>query len=127
MKRKDFLKKLALATVAGVPLAHTLTSCSKNTNDPAPAQGSGSGSGSPDCLANGTNVSISSNHGHSLTVSKDDVQAGVEKTYDITGSSSHAHTVVITSAHFATLKSGSSITVSSSSSGHSHSVTVGCA
>ena len=65
--------------------------------------------GAKDCLANGTNSSISANHGHVLNVSKTDVQNGAEKSYSIDGSASHDHTVVITANNFDLLKTNQSI------------------
>jgi hypothetical protein len=82
----------------------------------------------PDCLANGTNISIGTNHGHTLTVPVADLNAGVDKTYDIMGSSIHTHSVTITAAQFTMLKANTSIMVTSTvGSAHTHVVTVGCA
>src|SRR5262245_5929786 len=47
------------------------------------------------CLANGTAVTISGNHGHVLTVAKADVMAGTMKMYDIAGGAGHSHMVTI--------------------------------
>jgi len=122
MKRSDFIKKSIAFMSLGIPITIIAGSCSEDeevdpNNDPK------------DCLANGTNASISSNHGHSIAVSKTDVDDGVEKTYSIQGTSSHGHEVTITSTQFATLKNNqTSIQVDSTSGGgHSHSVTVSCA
>ncbi|MCC6898213.1 MAG: hypothetical protein IT377_04525, partial [Polyangiaceae bacterium] len=38
------------------------------------------------------------------------IDAGVEKTYDATGSSQHCHKVTLTAADFATLKGGGVVT-----------------
>ncbi|MCB0494521.1 MAG: hypothetical protein KDC79_00170 [Cyclobacteriaceae bacterium] len=130
MKRKDFINRIAAFAFLGIPVISLTSSCSKEET-PAPTSNNNNTNNQTqeDCLANGTNTSIGSNHGHTLTVSKDDVNAAVEKTYSIKGSSAHDHSVTISSAQFASLKNdNNSITVSStSSSGHSHSVTVTCA
>jgi hypothetical protein len=77
--------------------------------------------------ANGTG-NISANHGHALTVPAADVVAGTAKSYDIQGSSGHAHQVDIADSDFAQLALGNSVTVvSSTGSGHTHTVTVNCA
>lgn len=99
--------------------------------------GSGGDAGTPDsgtanksCTTNGTNVTIGANHGHTLTVSAADVTAGVEKTYDIQGSSPHAHSVTVTAANFATLQSNPNATLaltSTSGGGHTHEITILCA
>ncbi len=75
----------------------------------------------------GCSETISVNHGHTLVVSDADVTAGVEKTYDIMGSSIHTHSVTITAADFTTLQGGGMITVMSTATDHSHSITVSCA
>ena len=125
MKRIDFLKRIAIVATMGLPLVTVITSCSSeadpNPTTPPPPD-------PKDCLANGTSSSIGSNHGHSITVSKTDVENGVEKTYAILGSASHSHDVTITAANFSSLKNATSIQVSSTSgSGHTHSVSVSCA
>jgi hypothetical protein len=80
------------------------------------------------CSRGATAASISANHGHSLTVSKADVAARVTKTYSIQGASSHGHQVTINAAQFAQLKSGRSISVTSSLAlSHAHTVVVACA
>ncbi len=80
------------------------------------------------CGGGATATTISANHGHSLTVSKVDVAAGATKTYSIQGTASHPHQVTISAAQFAQLKSGQSITVTSSLVlAHAHTVKVACA
>ena len=116
LSRKEFLSILAAA--AALPL---VASCGGD-DDGGDADGAG------DCLANGTSVAISSNHGHVLAVSAADVEAGAEKTYDIGGSADHTHMVTLSANHFAMLQGNSSITVQSTSNGvHTHAVTVSCA
>jgi hypothetical protein len=70
---------------------------------------------------------IGTNHGHVLLVSADDVEAGVEKRYDVTGTSSHAHEVVVTAAMFAKLASKETVMASATGGNHSHDVTISCA
>ena len=75
-----------------------------------------------------TNTSISANHGHAAVIPAADVAAGVMKTYDIKGASSHPHTITVTAAMFAMLKAGTMVVVpSSNDAGHTHNVTVTCA
>lgn len=128
MKRKDFLKQVVAYTVLGVPVFAIANSCTKE-EVPTPTNPNTNNQGSVDCLANGTSSTIASNHGHTLTVSKDDVNNAVEKTYSIQGSSGHDHTVTITASQFASLKNDNQSinVVSTSSGGHSHNVTVSCA
>ena len=120
MKRKEFIKSVAGAAIVTLP-AVSLLSCSSSA-DPDPMDDE------EGCLANGTSVTVGSNHGHSLTVSKDDVNAGVDKEYNIQGSSGHAHSVTVTAAHFASLKNNTEVQVTSTEgASHTHSITISCA
>jgi hypothetical protein len=70
---------------------------------------------------------IGSNHGHVLMVNQADVDAAADKSYDITGSAAHPHTVAVTAADFAKLAGGESVMLTSSTdASHSHSVTIMC-
>jgi len=121
MDRKSFIQKTTGAMLIGIPF-FSMLSCSDSDNDPVPD------SADKDCLLNGTNSSVSSNHGHSVTVSKADVEAGVDKQYSIQGSSDHNHTITVSASEFSTLKINQQVQVTSSSGGgHNHSVTISCA
>jgi hypothetical protein len=63
---------------------------------------------------------IGKNHGHVFLVSMDDVRDGVDKAYDLTGTSAHAHSVTVTSAEFARLGKGETVRTQSSKIGHAH-------
>ncbi len=124
MDRKTFIKKTIGALVIAIP-AYSILSCSgSDDSEPSsPPQGN-----SADCASNGTSSSIGTNHGHTLTVSAADVAAGTEKTYNIQGTSDHAHSVTVTAAQFTSLQSNQQISsTSSNDSGHTHSVTISCA
>ncbi|MFH6603707.1 hypothetical protein ACEZ3G_09485 [Maribacter algicola] len=129
MNRKTFIKKTAGAILIALPAA-SLIGCSSSDNDsgvPDPDPDSGENP-QVNCIDNGTAVAIGSNHGHTLVVSKADVNAGNEKTYSIQGSSGHDHTITITAENFTSLKNNSSISVvSTNDDDHTHSVTVSCA
>jgi hypothetical protein len=88
---------------------------------------------SGNCAANGSASTIAQNTGHSLIVTKADIAAGVDKTYDIRGTdTSHTHSVTITAADMLALKnnmqgaetstSGTSPTVGP----HTHAIQVVC-
>jgi hypothetical protein len=80
------------------------------------------------CLNNGTSITIGGNHGHELTVSMADVSAGQQRTYDIAAAAGHPHSVTLTAAHFQMLSQNQNVTVeSSTTSQHSHTITVRCA
>jgi len=133
MKRLDFLKRISTFTLIGVPFLALAESCSTTVDPvsvPAPQPGPAYQPGpDKDCLANGTDTTIDTNHGHELTVSISDVDQGAAKTYNIAGSSSHDHQVTISEANFTSLKNNNtSIQVTSTSgSGHTHSIQVSCA
>jgi hypothetical protein len=100
----------------------------------AAACGGSSDSASGNCAANGTAVSIAQNTGHALVISKADITAGVDKTYDIQGiDSSHTHKVTITAADFAALQKNMRALETSTAGNaagqapHTHQITVSCA
>ena len=99
--------------------------------------GSNPGSSGPvnggNCLANGTQVAIQTNHGHVLVVPVADINAGVDKGYDIRGTADHTHTVTLTAADFASLKQNTGVEEASTISAsafygtHGHQIDVSCA
>ena len=92
------------------------------------SSGSGGGMAGGDCLANGTHAAIGANHGHVLLVTKEDVAAGVDKTYDIQGTATHTHSVTITAAMFARLAANTEADATSTVTlAHDHAIAVTCA
>ncbi len=86
-----------------------------------------SGQASGNCGANGTSATIAANHGHVLNVTKEDVIAGAAKTYDITGTANHSHSVTLTAADMAALqKNLEADEVSTVNLGHDHAIKVVC-
>jgi hypothetical protein len=118
MTRKEFLRSVVGAGVGAVGVA-ALVGC-----------GGDDGGGSVDAPAAACTTptsAIGTNHGHTITVSLTDVNAAADKTYDITGSSPHAHSVTVTAAQFAQIKGGTTLMITSTSgAGHTHAVTVMC-
>jgi len=105
----------------GIPL-YSIMSCSDSDEYPS------LNVSDPNCLLNGTIGHVSSNHGHSINVTKADISAGIEKQYDIQGSSIHSHLVTVSASDFALLASNQQIQITSTSGdSHVHSVTVSCA
>jgi hypothetical protein len=73
-------------------------------------------------------ITIGRNHGHHLLVPREDVDRGIETSYDIMGASAHPHTVVLTEADFADIAAGRTVTVTSSTDAdHEHEITIACA
>jgi hypothetical protein len=90
----------------------------------------GSSGGSSTCGAGAGD--ITDNHGHTLAIAKADLDSTTAKTYDLAaGADGHRHQVTFTPAQLALMKSGSSVSVTSTvtvASGpyggtHSHQVT----
>ncbi len=134
MNRKTFIRKTSVGILLGIPTV-SLLGCS-GSDDSSPPNSNPDPTDDTDdimdadCVENGTNTSISANHGHNLTVSKEDVEAGSEKTYTLSQAStdSHVHQVTISEGQFSTLKNNEEITITSTSdAGHTHSVNVRCA
>lgn len=127
MDRKTFIGKATAGLLLGLP-ALSIVGCSSSDDD-----GSNNNPNPPDvanCLENGTNTSVASSagHTHSFTVPKEDVAAGVEKSYTLSNVNSHTHQVTLSAAQFSELQSNHSISATSTSdSGHTHSITVSCA
>ncbi len=129
ISRKEFLGSLVKATgllaVGGAVLAACGDSDTKpdaaKTIDAKPADAAAA-----NCSTNGTSVAIGANHGHSVTVPKEDVVAGTDKTYTLSGGG-HTHSVTVTAANFTSLKSNTMVVLTSSNDGHTHSVTITCA
>jgi hypothetical protein len=95
--------------------------------------GSSSPGPSGNCLANGSASIIQNNTGHSLIVTKADIMAGVDKTYDIRGTdTSHTHSVTITAADMLALQKNMQVGETSTSGisptvgAHTHAIQVVC-
>jgi hypothetical protein len=115
MTRKQFLRTVVGATI-GVAGVATLAACG---GDDGPADAPGS------CTTPST--TIGGNHGHTMMVTKAEVDAATAKTYDITGAGGHTHTVTVSVANFASLAVGGTLTITSTTANaHSHEVVVMC-
>ena len=68
------------------------------------------------------------NHGHVLAVSKSDLDSATDLTYNIQGSADHTHSVTLTVAQLGVLKTGASVTVTSTTAfDHHHVISILCA
>lgn len=75
----------------------------------------------------GCSNTIAGNHGHLFSVAIADLSSTSSKTYDIRGSADHTHTVTLSAADLAKLKTGASVTVATSeTASHTHSVSLAC-
>lgn len=111
LSRKDFIKLLVIFGAGGA------AACGQ----PSPA--------GADCAKNGGHATeISNNHGHELMVPAADFSANADKTYSIMGQATHDHTLTLTAAQLSQIAQGTMVTAqSSTTAGHLHNVTVGCA
>ena len=67
------------------------------------------------------------NHGHVLAVSRSDLNSATDLTYTIQGSADHAHSVTLTVAQLGVLKTGASVTVTSTTAfDHHHVISISC-
>jgi len=115
--RREFTLEAALAILAGCVITISDTACGKDTptpSTPTPAP------------ANPSNVngSVSANHGHEAVITGAQITAGTGFALDIHGTATHTHTLTISQADLATLKNRQTVTsLSTTDSGHSHTVT----
>ena len=125
MERKEFFKRLGGMALLTLPAAYVVSCSGSDDSD----GGNNNNNNAPNCLENGARAgTIVNNHGHSLIVPRADVEAGVEKTYNIQGTSSHSHLITVTAANFQTLSNNQQVVVGSTNdNNHTHSVTLICA
>ena len=97
------------------------------------ACGGGGGYGGPAPAACGSSgAAIAGNHGHVLTIARVDLDSMIARTYGMAGSASHDHQVTFSVAQLQTLKTGGSVTVTSTMTTaaglgtHDHNVTASC-
>lgn len=129
IKRRTFLQNIfTLALLLSAAGSSILSGCSGNGNNTDPNTALDN---IGNCAADGTEIDIQVVHipNHTLLISKDDINAGVQKTYILENNGSgHIHEITLTAADFSTLRTNSALrTVSTVNAGHSHIVAVGCA
>ena len=132
MERREFIKNCIGASVLVLGAGTLLEACGDNSSKPLSSSGSTPPPSTPStasaCETNGTLASVPSDSLHGLTVSKEDVTAGVAKSYHIQGQQNHDHIVTLTADDFLNLKAGNGIQeVSTVTLGHRHTVVVSCA
>lgn len=121
LNRRTFC--ISLAGLAGAGTTFFIVGCTNgektNTSDDSSGE---------DCQDEVQNGQISQNHGHTLMISKADIEAGMSKTYSIQGSSNHDHQITLTADDFAMIAAGAEITLTSTNvDQHTHEVTLRCA
>jgi hypothetical protein len=77
-------------------------------------------------------ITITSNHGHTITISTADLDSTSSRTYSVAGTSNHDHTITLSPAQLAMLKAGDQVVVTSTVvdaapyGAHSHDVAINC-
>ena len=128
--RRRFLKNALIWLPAGTAALGALLAACSDSSDSADE------SALSDCSLDGTcdtssaiHDAIANNHGHSVSLSQAEVDAGkaVSPTLTMGGADDHIHTVTLTAAMIADIKAGMQLHVDSSNEpGHSHCVTFNC-
>ena len=118
LSRKDFIK----TAVAAVGAAAGLGASGCGGSDDG-----GGGGGSGDCSAAASAITDNHSPGHSVTVTKAQIDAGGTQDISIQGKADHEHVITLTDSHFTKLKAGKGLSiVSSVTNGHVHDVTLSC-
>ena len=116
-------RKRFLSAATGGTVLLLLQACGGGGGDDDDDDNGNGGAGS--CGATGN--AIAGNHGHALSIPAADLTATTNRTYDITGTANHAHSVTFTPAQLQMLDAGQTVTVTSSTnSSHDHVVTATC-
>lgn len=78
------------------------------------------------CSESNPTASIDGNHGHTLTIPISDINSEISNTYTLT-TVGHTHTITLSTTDIEMLKDeGSLMKVTTTSSGHSHLITITC-
>ena len=117
--RKEFLRSL-VGGATGIVAIGFIAGCG----------GDDGGSAAPDSAGASCTMptsAISGNHGHVFAITLAEVDAGVEKTYDIKGTSPHTHSVTVNATQMGQVKNGQTLNIDSTvGGGHSHTITIMC-
>jgi hypothetical protein len=118
-------RKAFLGAASGGAVLLLLQGCGGGGGDDDDDDGGNPPPGGQSCGSSGN--AIAGNHGHMLTIPAADLSATTNRSYDITGTANHAHTVTFTPAQLQALGAGQSVMVTSSTdSAHEHVVTATC-
>lgn len=119
------LHRRRLVTAAGAAGAvAALSACGGGGSDTPAAAAPPPSAGPRSCGS----PNISSNHGHELVIPVGDTTSANSLSYSIRGTSAHDHLITLSPAQLAQIRGGTTIFVTSTTSeGHTHTVTVNCA
>ena len=112
LTRRDFTVSSALALLSSVPI--TITGCGSSTDTPT----------TPAPTPSDVTGTVGTNHGHTAVVMAAQLTSDTTVILDITGESSHPHTVELTPADLDQIAAGARVTkTSSTNEEHAHTVT----
>jgi hypothetical protein len=121
LTRREFSAASISALFVGMTV--WMSGCGGGGSSASPASPTSTSSPSPTGVGDKSG-SISANHGHVATVTGAQLQAGGGVTLHIQGTSSHDHTLDLTSGEIGQIASGGRMSKNSSSdAGHNHTVT----
>lgn len=113
--RREFTRLSLLSMLSGVAI--TVTACGSSSDGP----------GGPTPSADGRTGSISANHGHSVTITNAQLNAGGQLVLTLQGSvgvPAHTHTVALSASEVVSIRDGARVSKSSSlEDAHTHTVT----
>jgi hypothetical protein len=126
LDRREFTVASAMAVLSGVAI--TLTACGGSSSSPtspaAPTTPSNPTPGPTPTPSTDKIGTVGSNHGHSAVITAAQLTAGGALVLDITGTSSHPHTVELAQDEVAAIAANTRVTKESSTdASHSHTVT----
>jgi len=122
--RREFTLQSALALLATVVI--TVDGCGGSTSapSPTPAPAPAPAPAPPPAAAVDVNGTISANHGHVAVVSSAQITAANAISLNIMGNATHPHTVDLSQAELASLRSRQTVTKDSTNvNNHIHTVT----
>jgi len=124
MQRRQFIMSLIRFSAVALFFEGFLSACGKSDyNSSSPATSAATSNICP----NGTAATVPSDPLHMLTVPREDVLAGVQKTYHIQGQENHDHLVTLTPTDFANLSKGMQVNeISTVTLNHQHTAFVQC-
>jgi hypothetical protein len=115
--RRSFLVRVLALPFAAAFMSRFLAACGQTSETTATG-----------CAA-GVTAASGGGHVHYVTITRDDIVAGAQKTFTVTDNGNgHTHQVVVTAAQMTDLNNntGISATTLADSTGHDHTFTISC-
>jgi hypothetical protein len=122
--RREFTAASAMAVLSGVAI--TVTGCGGSSSPAGPTTPAPTPAPTPTPATPSGDISgtVGTNHGHSAVITDAQLTAAEEVSLDITGDSSHPHTVDLTAAEVQQIGAGQRVSKESSNdASHTHTVT----